>query len=158
MDNDRNYKKEKFKQIQDILRLHFIESATFNEITEKIGVSRPTARKYIDKFKEMVSHEDFSILDTYKESKRRVPFPTCWNKYVKKMVDSHARHPKRVATPAMRKKIIQTATANLSSDAEYRSALDVYNLLIKSEDKSPSYETVAKVIREHFKKGNPSTE
>jgi hypothetical protein len=142
-------KQDKFRQIQDILRLHFLEECTFAEITKQTGVSRPTARKYIDKFKEMASCDDLALKDSYKDNKRRVPFPTRWNKYVRKMVDSYAHHPKRVATPAMCKKIIK-----ISAD---KNAMNTFRQISSSEGKTPSYDTVAKVIREH-RENNPPTE
>ena len=146
----------KSQEIKDVLRLRFLESATYKEITGQVGVSRPTARKYADKFVEIVSDEDFAIKDTYKDCKRKVPFPVQWKKYVKIMVDTHIRHIERVATPAMRKKIIQTATANLPPDI-IRSATSTYKIMRESEKRVPSYETIAKIIREYRNKETPPT-
>ena len=150
---DKEAKQEKTQLIQDILRLHFIEAATYKEITAQTGASRPTARRYIDKFKAIVPCEDLAIKDTYKEVKRRVPFPVRWKKHVKIMVDNYARHQNRIVTPDMRKKIIDTAaTVGMN-------ATETFKLLDKapSPDKVPSYVTVAKVIKEYRDKKRPST-
>jgi hypothetical protein len=149
---DKTSKQEKAQQIRDILRLRLIEMRTYTEIITKLKISRPTAIKYINKFLAIVSDEDLAIKDNYKDVRRRVPFPTRWNKYVKCMVDNYARHPKRVATPAMRKKIIQvSATVGMS-------AIKTFNKLSESKGTIPSYDTVAKVIREYLKKDNPPTD
>lgn len=145
-------KQGKSQQIKDILRLRFIEKCTYAEIKKQIGVTRPTARKYIDKFMGIVSSEDFIISYTYKDVKRRVPFPARWNKYVKKIVDDYAIHPKTVATTVVKKKIIETAML------EGMSAKRTYDILRKSTDIAPSYSTVAEVIRTYRKKTNPPTE
>ena len=148
---DSKAKQGKANQIRDILRLYFIESATYKEIKNQIGVTRPTARKYVDKFKELVSEEDFNIKDNYKNLKRRVPFPTKWNKYIKIMLKDYAYHPKTIATPAMRKKIINAATPDNPLD-DIKSAMTTYKQLRASKGKTPSYETVSKVLREYLKK------
>jgi len=142
-------KEEKTQEIKDILRLRLIEAATYKEITAQVGVARPTAIRYINKFKSIVSDEDFAIKDTYNEAKRKVPFPARWKKYVKIIIDScYVYNRKTVATPDMVKKIIDTAaTVNMN-------ATETYNLL----GRVPSYDTIAKVIRGHRTKTNPPTE
>jgi len=101
---------------------------------------------------DIVSSEDFIISYTYKDVKRRVPFPTRWNKYVKKMVNDYAIHPKTVATSVVKKKIIETAIL------EDMSAKRTYDILRKSTDIAPSYSTVADVIREYRNKSTPPIE
>jgi len=149
-------KREKERQIKEILRLRLIESCTYVEITRQIGVSRPTVRKYVDWFTRIASREDMALMDTYKSMKRRVPFPVRWNKYVKIMVDSYARHPKRVATSDMRKKILLAATSGLPPDS-IRSAMETYRNLRIIIGSVPSYELVAKVLREYKSKLKPPT-
>jgi len=143
-------KEEKTQEIKDILRLRLIEAATYKEITEQVGVARPTAIRYINKFKSIVSDDDFAIKDTYREIKRRVPFPTRWKKYVKIIVDScYVYNRKTIATPDMVKKIIDTA------ETVGMNATETYKLL----GRFPSYDTIAKVIREHkMEENNPPTE
>lgn len=148
---DSNVKQEKTKQIRDILRMFFIEASTYKRITEIVGISRPTAKKYIDRFMELVSEEDFIIKDYYKDLKRRVPFPACWNKYVKIMIKDYAHHPKTITTPDMRKKIINAATPDDPTET-IKTAMEAYKRLRKLKGKVPSYETVVKILREYHKK------